>query len=125
MLEKLRNKLRSWLGISQSEINIQALLNRLLRTENKLEEHTKLLSTDIAVDWGYKDNTVVIIATRAAGGHIKIIDIHLESLGQMRDLTEKLEANYKPRWFDDRVIRSRSLDDWNRMLGRSSDPEKG
>ena len=78
-MNKLKQKLRKWLGIDTVEDDIRLL------------KHQSVMIFDI----GYYDPTIIIIATGLGGGRVKIIHCHSGiQLREIKELESQLAKTY-------------------------------
>jgi hypothetical protein len=89
LLFKLKQSIRDWLRVpSKSEVTIlEAELRRL-----------KTYTTSALLDVQYHQHgeTQIVIASRLGKGFVKIIDIQLKDLQELRGLVSSIENRYRP-----------------------------
>lgn len=102
----LRNKLRHWLAVNKSEADIYSRIhgveNLLSRYERRLTtaESTLRDATTGLIDVAYKENSVVIIASKLGGGYISIRTMHAKNMAELRQVTRDLEARCRDVYID-------------------------
>lgn len=85
----MKRRLLEWLGILK-------LQRRIERQQVVIDRLTELLGeeTIVGADVHFKSSSFVIIFTRAAGGHIKFMDLEIKSMMDLKRLTTFLQSAY-------------------------------
>lgn len=103
MTRKLLRKIKTWLGITKLEKEIEQLhrdqdaLERKLRS---LDKWTKDV-TGMGIDVHFKEPHMILIFTRMGGGQIRHIPVDLQNMRDLNDLVKELKYRYrvvKPFW---------------------------
>lgn len=102
----LRNKLRRWLGVEADKernwTDVAHLIRRVSDIENRIHLAEDLLRqhTTGLVDVAYKENSVIIIASKLGGGYISIKPLAVSSMSELRVVTRDLEARCRDVYVD-------------------------
>lgn len=81
----LKNKIQSWLGITENFREIKQLS----------ELYADL--TSIGIDVNFKEPHMILIFSKLNGGQIRHIECHFDNLMQLNKLAKELKQRYKPK----------------------------
>lgn len=90
-MKRIKEKIKKWLGITTLEEENQSLQKQLDRYEKQLKDWG-IMGIDLSVN--ERDESVIVIASRAHGGVVKIIRTHFGSISEAMELYKGLEARY-------------------------------
>ena len=84
MIDSIKHKICRWLGVSSLE-------DRVTKLEQIVGD-----GTTAAIDAPYRsqENTQIIIASRLGGGYVRILDIQLRDITELRDIVRSLHSRY-------------------------------